>query len=356
MNFFSFFGTSRSYLGVDIGTTSIKVVELSRVGEKIRLENYGILETTGAFESASGALQTSSFRLLEPEVSRHVRTLLKRMGSHAREAIASLPAFAAFTTLVELPKMSAEDVARTIPFQSAQYIPAPLSTVSIEWIPIGERVTSEGVAMQQIFLSSIPNELIEKHTAVFKNAGLHLRALEVENQSLARILSYDSDETTLILDIGARSSSITIAAGGFTRYVSQTDFAGASLTQVLAQGLDIAPRRAEELKYTRGLLGAGGEQELSTLLEPILGVILNEASRAKQGYERSYGARVSRVILSGGSARLLGLRAYVEQALGLPTKIASPFEAISFPSSLRPLTAELGPLLAVAFGLGLRNV
>lgn len=356
MNPFSFFRPSRSYLGVDIGTTSIKVVELSRKGEEIRLENYGMLETSGAYGSAAGTLQSSSFRLLEPEVSRYLRMLLKRMGSRSREAIASLPAFAAFTTLIEVPKMPAEDLARTISYQSAQYIPAPLSTVSIEWIPIGERATSEGPTMQQIFLSSIPNEVIAKHTAVFRNAGLHLRALEVESQSLARILSYNSEDPVLLLDIGARSSSVTVAAGGFTRYVSQTDFAGASLTQTLSQGLGISPRRAEALKRQRGLAGTGGEQELSTLMQPLIDVILMEAARAKQGYEKTYGGRISRVILCGGSAGLMGLVPYVMRTLGLKASIADPFEALSFPVTLRPRLQELGPLLAVALGLGLRNV
>ncbi len=356
MNPFSFFRPSRSYLGVDIGTTSIKVVELSRKGEEIRLENYGILETSGAFGDAAGTLQSSSFRLLEPEVSRYLRMLLKRMGSRSREAVASLPSFAAFTTLIEVPKMPAEDLSRAISYQSAQYIPAPLSTVSIEWIPIGERTSAEGILMHQIFLSSIPNELIEKHTAVFRNAGLRLRALEVENQSLARILSYRSEDPILIIDIGARSSSVTVAAGGFTRYVSQTDFAGASLTQTLSQGLGISPRRAETLKRQRGLQGAGGEQELSTLMRPLIDVILTEAVRAKQGYERTYGGRISRVILCGGSAGLAGLVPYAERTLGLSARLAAPFEALSFPVTLRPRLAELGPLLAVALGLGLRNV
>ena len=347
---------SAGVFGVDIGTTSIKAVELTRVGDEIRLTNYGILSTFEHANRSTGAIQTANLRFLEPVVVRLLKTLMRKMNARPARIVASVPSFSVFTTVIELPKMSREEAARAMPFQSAQYIPAPVATVSIEWVPVGERELANGTHMQQFFLSSMPLELIEKYRAVFRSAGLPLYALEVEDSARARALSVMSDEPALILDIGSRSTSISIAAGGLLYAVSQTDFSGAALTQVLAQGLGIAPWRAEHLKISRGLQGRGGEQELSTLLKPILNVILNEAKRAAMNFMQSSGRPIRRVILAGGTAALLGLKEYAAEEFALAVDSADPFAAISFPKELAEDIRAFGPELSVAAGLALRLV
>lgn len=353
-NFFKNLFAPKSYLGVDIGTTSIKLVELKKSGGLPELVNYGLLESYGHLERLNNAIQTSTLKILDRETTELLRLLLKESGVKTAAAFASIPSFSSFTALIELPVMSREDTDRAMKFQAKQYIPLPLAAVTVDWIKVGEREDGQGNLNQQILLVSVPNEQIEKYKSIFRGAGLNLIALEVEGLSTARVLTSDSQAVTLILDIGSRSTSLVIAKNGLLKFSGQTDFAGGSLTQTLAAGLNIRVRRAEDLKKQRGLKGTGGEYELSTLMLPILDVIISEAKRVKDNYERGYGEKIERVIVSGGGADLLGIVNYAQEQLALPTSKAIPFSQLKYSSEIEPLVADLGPEFSVAVGLGLR--
>lgn len=354
LNPFSSLFSEKSYLGVDIGTTSIKVVELRRSNSSFELMNYGFLESYGHLERLNNALQTSTLKMLDKDMIQLLKILVKNSNVKSTRVVASLPTFSSFTTLLEIPQMSNEDTSKAMQFQAKQYIPLPISAVTIDWIKVGERKDEKGNTIQQVLLVSVPNEQILKYQTIFKGAGLTLASLEVEGLSNARILSSASKQTTLILDIGSRSTSIAVAKSGNLLSVGQTDFAGGSLTQTIASGLNIRVRRAEDLKKLRGLKGAGGEFELSTLMLPILDVIIGEAQRVRNNYEKGYNERVEQIVVTGGTANLLGIVPYIQDQMGLPTTKANPFSQIHYPSSMEPLVGELGPELAVAVGLGIK--
>ena len=346
----------KTYLGAEIGTTTIKLVELIKSGKEIRLKNYGILETYGYLERFNNALQTSSLKALESEISAYLSIILQHAKIKSRNATVSLPAFSAFTTLIELPDIPEGELASAMAFQAKQYVPLPITSVKLDYIKVGERMDENGLKLQQIFLVSIPNEQIDRYQKIFNGARLNLNALEVEGMSLARVLTKGIKEPTMIVDLGARSTSFAIAKDGFLRFEAQTDFAGGSLTQALASGMNISPRRAEELKQQRGLLATGAESELSTLMLPILDVIINEARRAKENFEKSYKEGVTSLVLTGGGANLLGIEDYFTQQLAVKTVRANPFRNIIYPPEIEPIIKKSGPAFAVALGAAIRNL
>lgn len=347
---------NKSYLGVDIGTTSVKVVELTQHNSRPALTTYGLLESYGHLERLNNAIQTSGFQMIEQETANLLKMAVKHANVSTKLAIASLPSFSAFTSLLEMPMMSGEDTTQAMTFQVKQYVPLPITQVTIDWLKVGERQDEQGNKKQQVLLISVPNDIIKKYQSIFKMAGLELAALEVEGLSSARSLTASVNELSLIIDIGSRSTAIAIAQNGLLKFIGQTDFAGGSLTQTIASGLNIRVRRAEDLKKLRGLIGTGGEYELSTLMLPILDVIINEAKRVKDNFERSYGDTVKRVILSGGGANLAGIEKYVSGEMGLPTTKANPFSLVTYPQEIESLVKDLGPEFSVAIGLAIRNL
>ena len=354
--FGSIFG-GETYLGVDIGTTSIKLVEVKKEKkDRAALVNYGILETYNYLEQFNEALQTSSLKLLKTETAKYLRQLADRCRTKTNRVIVSLPAFSAFTTLIELPKMSDSEIAQVIKFQAKQYVPLSLSAVTIDWLKAGERIANDGVPRVQIFLIAMLNDQIARYKDIFKLANLEIVAVEIEGLSLARSLTLGVKELSLIIDIGARSSSFSIAQNGLLKFIGQTDFAGGSLTQVLSSGLNISVRRAEELKKQGGLSGGGAAQELSTMMKPLLDVIINEARRVKNNYEAVYQEPINKVILTGGGSRLLGIEKYIESQLNLPVEKGNPFSNIAFSRKIAPLFKDLGVNLATAIGLGLKKL
>jgi len=252
MSFFQ----KEAYLGVDIGTTSIKMVEVTMGKKAPRVVNYGILESSGYLSRANQALQTSGLKIFEEDAVTLLKALIKQLGSSTTDAIASLPPFDVFMTLVDFPAMEAKDVAKALVYQAKQYVPMPLSEVALDWMKVSDYQDEKGFAHQKILLISVPQDQIKKYQRMFAAAGLRLRALEIESLSVARIFAGDPT-STIVVDIGSRSTNVIFLEKGVLAWSAQSDIAAASLTQALASSLRINPVRAEELKKEKGIVGTG---------------------------------------------------------------------------------------------------
>lgn len=331
---------------------------MSATKTKPQLINYSILEDLGHLERPNTAFQTSTLKLFDREIVYYLKMMVKKAGFTTNKAVAALPTFSAFTTIIEIPQMSPEEVAKTLSFKAGQYVPLPTSSITLDWVKVKESEDEKGNKKQQIFLIAITNDQIEKYKLIFQQAGLELVALEIEGFSLARSLTTTNDDPTLIVDLGARSTGLFVAQARTLQFSSQSDFASASLTRAISSGLGINSRRAEDLKKQRGLIevGLGPEQELSTLMRPILDVIISEAKRAKENYENSYRQEVKGVVLTGGGAQLLGIESYFNKEMVMSVTKAEPFRNLLYPSKVDVLIKPLGTTLAVAVGSALREL
>lgn len=356
---FKFFKQSifPSYLGIDIGTASIKVVEVKPGKQLPEVVNYGFLEPSGYLARANQALQTSTLKLFEKEVVELLKLIIDKMQPKATEVLASLPVFSAFMITLDFPAMSPEELDKSMVFQAKQYVPLPISEVAIDWMKVGEFEDDQGFKHQQILLISVPQENIKKYQRIFKLAGLHLRALEIESLSLARIFGGVDHTPTVIIDIGSGSTNIAFLDGGQLKFNSQSDFAGVSLTRALATSLGINPLRAEELKKERGISSEGPDYELSTIMLPFLDAIINDVKKARYNYESQLRGtpKIERAILTGGGANLRGIDKYFGRELGLSVVKAAPFVGFEYPPAIEPLTPELNPTMSVALGLTKRE-
>ncbi len=346
----------KSYLGIDIGTTSIKAVEILQDKKSPKIINYAILEKNGYLDRSNDIIQSSSLKISEKETTELLKTLLAQAKFKTQNVIASLPTYSAFVTLLEIPQMSEGDIAKAMQFQINQHIPLPITEVTIDWIKVGEQTMPDGSSRQLIFLISVPNEQITRYQNIFSAAGLKLKALEIESLSLIRSLIGNDPTTTLVVDIGNYSTNILISDKGYLKHSAQTDFAGIALTKSISTGLGIGIRRAEEIKIQKGILADNGDYELSTLISPFLDAILNEIARAKNNFEQARGGKVERMILTGGVSNMAGLEHYVERQLGIPVAVGNPLLGMSYSSEIEPIARELGTKLSVAIGLAIRTV
>ncbi|PIR89583.1 MAG: hypothetical protein COU07_01655 [Candidatus Harrisonbacteria bacterium CG10_big_fil_rev_8_21_14_0_10_40_38] len=356
MSFLNSITGQRSLLGVDIGTTSIKVAEVGMQDKKLHLVNYGILETYSYLERFNEAFQTSSLKLSDNYIASHLKLLLSKMGDHTKSAVFSVPAFSVFSTLIEVPTASDSEIKKYIELQGKQYIPLPLETVTIDWVKVGEKSVSDGASKQQVLLISIPNENIEKYKNICRLTGLRLDSVEVDGMSLARSFGDSTPKSTLCIDIGGRSTSLSIVSKGFLKYSGQIDFSGGSITQAIANGLGISQRRAEDLKKQKGIGEGAAEHELSTIILPILDVIIYEAKKLVSNYETSYQEKVEGAFVTGGGSNLIGLPQYFTEHLEMPIVQANVFSNIAVPEILKSMSGGIGSLLGVSVGLSLKDL
>lgn len=354
----------KSVLGIDIGTSSIKVVQLKKEEERFKLENYGEVATAGYLERLDESFQTTSLRKLEAVTREMLTVLFKEAEIEARHTVMAIPIFSTFVSVIEMPEMVEKELSRAIEFEARRYVPIPLAEVVLDWKilesgMIKDDVSSRPFKGKRILLIAVPKEVVNKYIKIAEALNLKIIALELESFSSARALMNNNLESMCILDIGARATSFTIVDKGLIQMSHSLDVAGAEMTRALATGLDIASKRAEEFKVAHGLNHTndlGKREEIKELLNIAIDKIIIEVERMVNNYQAKTERKVEKLILNGGSAQLTGLAEYIEKKLGIKTVIAGPWSKIDYPDSLENILKKIGPQFSVAAGAAMREI
>ncbi|MDD3491653.1 MAG: type IV pilus assembly protein PilM [Candidatus Pacebacteria bacterium] len=342
------------FLGIDIGTTSIKLVELRRKSNRMELANYGILEKYGHLERINDAIQTNSFKLLEESTALLLKQLIEKAKTQNQNAFMTLPSFSGFTSLMELPEMPDKEIAKAVKYQAGQYIPMSLHEMTLDW-QIIEREAGKII----LLLMAVPTDIIQRYIRSAELAKIRLKGLELENVAVSRLLGKKEKGALALIDIGGRNTSINIVDKGNLRLSRNIDTAGGDFTQVLSSGLGVSPMRAEQLKKASGLnLQAGGEVKVLNLLMPLLDVIKRETEKVIGNYYLRTKKQVEKIILTGGGSNLQGLDEYYSQQMSLPVIKSDPFNLglISYDPSLLPIIKEIGPCLTSACAVVFKDI
>lgn len=342
-------------LGIDIGTTNIKAVELSGSGTDVILENYGVLETYGYLERPNAAIQSNYFKIVEEATTDLLNKLFSTFRPKTKKAVFSLPTFSSFITVFDIPFQDQKEIERAIPFEAKKYIPVPLDDLEIDWAVINSS-QNEKVVKSQVLLIAIPKELIARYGRIAKSVGLDVVALELESVALTRALVGQDKSPLLIMDIGSQSTNLSVIDNGYLMSNENLTLAGAEISHTLAKGLGISQERAEEFKRVKGFNVDQNEAEVVNMMLPIVDYFGNEINRAIGIYNGKTNKQIKKVILSGGTANLPGLDAYLSQSLNISVERAWPFTQVKFQPFLEPLLREIGPSLSVSVGLALRGM
>jgi type IV pilus assembly protein PilM len=183
-----------------------------------------------------------------------------------------------------------------------------------------------------------------------------LRALELETVALARAVIGRDPSPTVLADIGARATNISIVDEGYVRMTRSIDTAGGDLTQAISYGLNLSPIKAEEVKRTRGIRIVPGEEEMAGLLRPMLDLIISEIQKLADVYLERNKREVTKIVLSGGSSVLPGIPEYFSRELNREVIVGNPFIQAQYDPMLEPILKDIGPLLSVSAGLAMREL
>ncbi len=347
----SFF--EKTFLGIDIGTSSVKAIELSKKGKKINLENYGEISSLAFFKERFRGYRKTSLQLSVDDIARGIKALLEESGIRTRRVSFSIPDFSTFFVNLNLPPMSKEELPSGVKYAARQYIPLPLTEVSLDWMLIEGKPDAQD--RLKVLLAAVPNDLIYQYQKISQLSGLKLDFLEAEAFSLARaIVPRGSKEVLSIVDIGAQSTTVNIIDEGRLKRSYSLNIAGNHLTRAVSTALSIDYRKAEEMKSEIGLLPS--RKRIDRLLYPLINAILIEVKRILKDFLVAEEKNISEIILAGSSANLPGLKQYFESELGKKVSVANPFKNIFYPTVLEKELREIGPSFAVAVGLALRGL
>jgi type IV pilus assembly protein PilM len=353
---FEFFKNKKNrFLGVDFGTSFLKIIELSVKNQKIYLENYGVIDLNWMTSGEIGSVQT-----YEEKMVICLRTLMEKTGIDVGGVNIAIPGFSGFTTLIEFPEMKEDEIAKAIQFEAHKYIPASMDEMAISWEIIKKNPTkilalgSENRQKKmEVLLVAAPKREISKYEKFVTGSGLEVKSIELETFSIARCLTAEEMGSFLIIDIGARATNILFIEGGTIRMSRSISSGGNEITATIADGLNISKQRAETLKK--------GDKDLINSSEgiviPTLELIAGESLRILNVYkEKNREFHIDKIILSGGTSNMKGLEEYFTKMLGIQSIIGDPWKNVEYDLKLKKAISKLGSSFTVAIGLAMRGI
>ncbi len=343
LNIFGINKGPKTYLGVDIGTLSIKMVELSNENNRPKLENYALLTN---YNLVDNPVQ----KVFGGEASLMLKRMLKESEIPAKEINMSMPIFSSFLTVMELPQMSESEIASAIQFEVKKYIPVPLESVLVDW----SLIRNDNAGKISVLLIAIPKDLVNEYTNITREADLKLVNLELETMSAARALIGNDPIPAILIDMGSRDTTISIVDGGYLRISHSIETSGEDLTRALASSLNISWRRAEELKKEQGLKIMDNNSQIGGVLNPLLDIIVNATKNISDLYFSKANKKPEKLIIYGGASKMPGFSEYLKNALKLDVLTGNPFSKIMYNEKLTSVLEETGHEFTIAAGLALK--
>src|SRR4249920_2825038 len=345
---------SPSLIGVDISSTSIKLVELSDAGNgAYRLERYAV-------EALPKDTVTDGNIANLDQVSEALRRAIKRLGSHNRKVALALPAAMVITKKIIVPSgQKEEELELAVEAEANQYIPFALDEVNLDFQVLGPAPNNPDEV--EILIAASRKEKVEDRVAVAEAAGLKPRVMDVESyatQEAFRLIAPSlpangRDQNIALVDIGAHVTHFYVLRNDQFLFSRDQAFGGNQLTYDIQRAFNLSPEEAESAKKNQGL----PENYDADVLQPFMETLALEVTRALQFFftSTSYN-QVDQIVLAGGGALLPGIDELVAKRAGVTTVIANPFGNMATSDQVRPRQlAQDAPLLMIACGLALRG-
>ncbi|MBI5466372.1 MAG: type IV pilus assembly protein PilM [Candidatus Kerfeldbacteria bacterium] len=348
-----FFSKKRSYLGIDIGASSIKLVEL---GAGPNRTPY--LVTYGRAEQPADATRVDSNQDLERIVGA-LKEICRQAHTTTTKAVAALPTFTVFSSVISLPQMSDKELAAAVRWEARKFVPMPIEEMILDWKLLSRTPTIAEEASKDIrvLLTAAPQNVVKKYLDIFKGAGLELLSLETEAFAMERSLVGGGAGSVMVVDLGDVTTDICIAEKGIPILNRSIDIGGLTLTKAVAHSLNIDLKRAEQFKRDIGLSAtptAAGN--IPKTIETTISPMINEIKYSLSLYQSQSPQSVEKIILTGGSAFLSNLPQYLENMFQIKCYVGDPWARVSVPVELKPILEEIGPRFATAIGLAMRDI
>lgn len=348
-------GAGEHVVGVDIGTSSIKLVELKKKSGRAVLETYSTLALGPYANQDVGAITN----LPAETLSKAIADALREGNISTKNAAISIPSSASLVFLIELPaSISEKDLSSIVPTEARKYIPVPISEVSLDYwiIPRHEEMAGQGEGKIEVLVAAIHNETLAKYREIAKASGLVADLFEIEVFSAIRSTFAHELSAVLLVDIGASKTKLAIVEYGIVRSFHIINRGSFDISSNIAKSLSIPLAKAEDLKRDVGLLGTGETKAISDIAQLSIDYILSETKSAISNFERKHNKAVSKVILSGAGVLLPGLRDRAADSLKTEVVFGNPFDKVQVPEFVAKVLAETGPEFSVALGLALRKL
>ncbi len=362
-------GSNGSVLGIDIGSSSIKIVQLRSSKGSAVLETYGEI-SLGPY---AGVEVGKTTKLSPEKLVEALTDLMREANVTAKDAGISIPFSSSLLSVLDMPKVDPEQLKRMIPIEARKYIPVPVSEVMLDWFVIPEdgkepdafdRLEKETMLQkrgQEVLLAAIHNETLRSYQTIASSIGLRVSFYEIEIFSSIRSALGHMTTPVAIVDIGASTSKVYVVERGVVRTSHLVNSGSQQMTEVLGRSMGWTFEKAERAKREWGLTEAPAysKDESKKMHESLLSTlnrIFADTHRVLLTYGKRYNKTVAHIVFTGGGAALPGLSLAAQESLSSEVDMASPFSKVEAPAFLDDVLRSIGPGFAVALGVALRRL
>lgn len=356
------FGASNTAIGIDIGTSAVKIVQLKKTPSGPELINYGMLPLPpdSMVEGSVGDPQS---------VSAVIKELLKTRKIKPERSFASISGQNVIMRFTKLPIMSPEELEQTVRIEAEQYVPYAIDEVSITHAVLNTvDEDDESGGKYSILLVVAQKDLVGSYTDVLKGAGISPELIDVdtiaainalENSYMQSASSQEGGEVVAIIDAGARTTNISVMKAGILMFTRNIPIAGNNITDMIKDVMKQEFDQAEQIKIEEAEVSIGdvGANEIADVVKTTVDDLASEIRRSFDYFKaQSREPLIHRIILSGGSSNLRSFNTYLSNELGVDVYMGNPLEGIAVTA---PEPDELYDNLqqfTVAIGLALRGV
>lgn len=339
------FGSNNDFVGIDVGSNAVRLVQLKKTGDKYTLVAFGSAQLPSNISQSDSKLDMQ-------KVAQVIQQLIRSSKVSTKNVATALPGSAVFSTVIKMPPMNQTELTQAVKYQAEQNIPLKIDDVRIDWqIVRKNNETNESAVM----VVAAPKTKVNHTMELFGMAGLEVVALETTPISAARALSSSTDPLFMIVDIGGSKTELSIVENGVVTHVRALPSGGYALTRSIAQNLGLDSAQAEQFKLKFGLSQDKLEGQVFKSMRPILGTITDEIQRSIKFYQDQYGSSVGRIVLTGGSSKIPELVSFLKMVLNLEVVYGNPWGKVVFQPELNDKLNQNSAEFACAVGLAMRE-
>ncbi|HYJ91367.1 MAG TPA: type IV pilus assembly protein PilM [Pyrinomonadaceae bacterium] len=347
------FGKKKSVAGLDVGSSSIKMVELEGKGDNLSLVNLG-------FENLPSDTIIDGQIMELNTVSDVIRNLCVNHGVNAENVVTGVSGHSVIIKNIVLPPMSREELEESIDWHAEEHIPYDLADVSLDY-----QVTAEMQDATHVLIAACKRERIDNIRQAIQLSGRQPVVIDVDTFALQNCYEVNyqpaPNDTVTLLNIGASTMNVNIVKGTRSLFTRDITIGGSQFTDVLQRSLGLSYQQAEAVK--RGAQGMAGveEKSIEPLMSNVTEIVANEIQKTFDFYRATSNdghTVVQKILISGGGSKLQGLAQELSARLEMPVEVLNPFRNIRVDN--RKFDAgyvnEIMPEMAVAVGLAIRGV
>ena len=346
------FKKNKPLVGLDIGSSSLKAVELVKSKKGYQLTGF-------AYEPLAPDLVVDGAIMDAPAISETIKQIFTAAKFKPKGVATGVSGHSVIVKRVVVPAATPDEVESSIQMDAEQYIPFDIAEVNLDYQVVGPGTTNTEEAGMEVVLVAAKKDKIQNHTNVISLAGRIPEIVDIDAFALQNAFeanyTVDADAPVALLNIGASLMNINISKGGMPLFIRDVSVGGNQYTDILQKELQLNFQEAEDLKL--GKTGGSEAEMVQPLLESITEMLIMEVQKTFDFFRETYPSEtISQVLISGGTSRMIGLAEHIQATFGYPTEILDPFKSITIGSKVdtEKVTA-LGPALAVAVGLALRG-